>query len=164
MNFHDYLWLYNTFHMINLLVLINYKIYPLPFPIPSELLTKVTSPTNSITGGPVISSTYPSLISFSSFTFPGIPYRIFLRWLPCHFYLVVIEQQLWIRAAMQVVKEHSHDNSRGIVTQYLITFDPTGNNSPVQSKTNGKLNAQIPLRFAKFNHHILNTFESLKYL
>ena len=39
-------------------------------------------------------SLYPSLISY--FTFPGVPYRIsllFLPWLPCHFYLVVIEQQ-----------------------------------------------------------------------
>ena len=35
-------------------------------------------------------------ISFSSFTFPGTPYRIFLLYLPslpCHFYLVVIEQR-----------------------------------------------------------------------
>ena len=34
-----------------------------------------------------------SCISFSSFTFPGALYRIFLLflpWLPCHFYLVVI--------------------------------------------------------------------------
>ena len=45
---------------------------------------------------PVLSFLYPSLISFSSTTFPGTPYRIFLRflpWLPCHFYLVVIEQK-----------------------------------------------------------------------
>ena len=44
----------------------------------------------------VLSSLNPSLISFSSFTFPGAPYQIcllFLAWLPCHFYLVVIEQQ-----------------------------------------------------------------------
>ena len=45
---------------------------------------------------PVLSSLYPFLlISFSSF-FPGAPYRIshpYLPWLPCHFYLVVIEQQ-----------------------------------------------------------------------
>ena len=37
-----------------------------------------------------------SYISFSSFTFTGTPYRIFLLflpWLPCHFYLVVIEQE-----------------------------------------------------------------------
>jgi len=37
-----------------------------------------------------------SVISFSSFTFPGALYRIFLLflpWLPCHFYFVVIEQQ-----------------------------------------------------------------------
>ena len=48
-------------------------------------LTRVTSPPSSTTGG--------SLISFPSFTFPGTPYRIFLLflpWLPCHFYLVVI--------------------------------------------------------------------------
>ena len=35
-------------------------------------------------------------ISFSSFTFPGALDRIFFRflpWLPCHFYLVVIEIQ-----------------------------------------------------------------------
>ena len=40
-----------------------------------------------------LSSLYPSLISFSSFTFPGAPYRIFLLflpWIPCHFHLVVI--------------------------------------------------------------------------
>ena len=41
---------------------------------------------------------FPShlLLDFlSSFTFPGTPYRIFLPYLPrfpCHFYLVVIEQ------------------------------------------------------------------------
>ena len=39
----------------------------------------------------------PSLMFHSlSFTFPGTPYRIFLLclpWLPCHSYLVVIEQQ-----------------------------------------------------------------------
>ena len=37
-----------------------------------------------------------SYISFSSFTFPGASYRIFLLflpWLPCHFYFVGIEQQ-----------------------------------------------------------------------
>ena len=37
-----------------------------------------------------------SYIFFSSFTFPGAPYRIFLLllpWLPCHLFLVVIEQQ-----------------------------------------------------------------------
>ena len=45
-----------------------------------------------IQADPVLSS----LISFSSLTFPGAPYRIFLlflAWLPCHFYLDVIEQQ-----------------------------------------------------------------------
>ena len=45
---------------------------------------------------PVLSSLDPYHISFSSFTFPGAPYWIFLLfipWLPCHFYLVVIEQQ-----------------------------------------------------------------------
>ena len=49
-----------------------------------------------IQGVPVLSSLYPSHISFSYFTFPGAPYRIFLLflpWIPCHFYLVVIEQQ-----------------------------------------------------------------------
>ena len=43
----------------------------------------------------VLSSLYASLISFSSFTFPGASYQIFLLflpWLPCHFYLIVIEQ------------------------------------------------------------------------
>ena len=45
---------------------------------------------------PVLSSLYPSLISFASLTFPGAPYKIlllFIPWLPCHFYPVVIEQQ-----------------------------------------------------------------------
>ena len=59
-------------------------------------LTRVTSKLNYIQAVPVLSSLYPSLISFSYFTFPGVPYRIFLLflpWLPCHFYLVVIEQQ-----------------------------------------------------------------------
>ena len=39
---------------------------------------------------------HSSLISFSSFNFADSPYRIallFLPWLPCLFYLVVIEQQ-----------------------------------------------------------------------
>ena len=56
-------------------------------------LTRVTSPPNSNTGCSRLSSLYPSLISFSSFTLPGAPYRIFLLffpWLPCHFYPVVI--------------------------------------------------------------------------
>ena len=50
---------------------------------------------------PVLSSLYPSLISFSSFTFPGAPYRIFLLflpWLPCQFYLVVIEQHQLLKS------------------------------------------------------------------
>ena len=54
---------------------------------------------------PVLSSLYPSRNSFSSFTFPGAPYRIFLPflpWLPCHFYLVVITTTN--RAAM---RDHS---------------------------------------------------------
>ena len=41
---------------------------------------------------PVLPFVYPSLISFSSFTIPGAPYRIFLPflpWLPCHFNFVV---------------------------------------------------------------------------
>ena len=45
---------------------------------------------------PVLSSMYPSLISFSSHTFPGASYRIilqFLPWLPCHFHPVVFKQQ-----------------------------------------------------------------------
>ena len=42
---------------------------------------------------PVLSSLYPSFIYFLSFTFPGAPYWIFFHFLPCHFYLVVIEQQ-----------------------------------------------------------------------
>ena len=49
-----------------------------------------------IQADPVLSSLYPSLISFSYFTFPGAPYRIFplfLPWLPCHIYLVVIEHK-----------------------------------------------------------------------
>ena len=36
---------------------------------------------------------HSSLISFSHVTFPGVSYRIFLLCLPCHFYLVDIEQQ-----------------------------------------------------------------------
>ena len=46
---------------------------------------------------PILSPLYPSLISFSSFTFPGAPYRIFLPfllWLPCYFYLIVVTEQL----------------------------------------------------------------------
>ena len=35
----------------------------------------------------------PSLLSFSSFNFPGAPYRMFFLLLPCLFYLVVIDQQ-----------------------------------------------------------------------
>ena len=41
----------------------------------------------------ILSSLYPSLISFSSFTSPRAPYRIFLLllpWLACNFHLVVI--------------------------------------------------------------------------
>ena len=44
----------------------------------------------------IFTSIYPSLISFSSFSFLSTLYRIsllFLPWLPCHFYIVVIEQQ-----------------------------------------------------------------------
>ena len=43
----------------------------------------------------IFSVSFP-YIAFSSFTFPGAPYRIFLPfppWLPGNFYLVVIEQQ-----------------------------------------------------------------------
>ena len=42
---------------------------------------------------PVLSSLNSSLISFSYFIFSSAPYRIFLLflpWLPCHFYFVVI--------------------------------------------------------------------------
>ena len=45
---------------------------------------------------PVLPSLYPSLTSFSYFTFPGPPnsiFIIFLPWLPCHFYPVVEQQQ-----------------------------------------------------------------------
>ena len=44
-----------------------------------------------------------SYISFSSFTSPGAPYRIFhlfLPRLPCHFYLVVIRQQQPVKATI----------------------------------------------------------------
>ena len=56
-------------------------------------LTRVTSPPHSSTGGPVLSSLYPSLNSFPSFIFPGASYRIFflfLSWLPSHFYCFVV--------------------------------------------------------------------------
>ena len=46
-----------------------------------------TLPPNSTPGR------FPSYLLFSSCTFPGTPYRIFLRflpWLPCHFDVVVI--------------------------------------------------------------------------
>ena len=56
-------------------------------------LTRVTSPPNSTIGGSRLIFSVPfSYISFSSFTFPGAPYRIFLPflpWLTCHFYLVI---------------------------------------------------------------------------
>ena len=48
---------------------------------------------------PILSSLCPSLISFSSFTFTGASYRIFLLflpWIPCHFYHVFIEKQQYI--------------------------------------------------------------------
>ena len=38
-----------------------------------------------------------SCISFASFTFPGVPnwiFLLFLPWLPCHSYLVIVEQKL----------------------------------------------------------------------
>ena len=61
-------------------------------------LTRVTSPPNSNTDGSRLTfSVSFSYISFSYFTFPSAPYRIlllFLPWLPCHFYLAVIEQQV----------------------------------------------------------------------
>ena len=41
---------------------------------------------------PILSPLYLSLILFSSLTFPGASYRIFLLfllWLPCHFYLAI---------------------------------------------------------------------------
>ena len=60
-------------------------------------LTRVFSPSNSTTDGSRLTFFVTfSYISFSSFTFPGTAYRIllpFLPWLPCHFYLVIIEQQ-----------------------------------------------------------------------
>ena len=43
----------------------------------------------------VLSSLDPSFL-FSFFTFPSAPYQIFilfLHWLPCHFYFIVIEQK-----------------------------------------------------------------------
>ena len=54
-------------------------------------LTRVTLPPNpTMQADPVISSLYPSVISLSSFAFPGAPYRTFLLLLPCHFHFVVI--------------------------------------------------------------------------
>ena len=38
----------------------------------------------------------PPIYFFFVFTFPGEPYRIFLPWLPCHFYRLVIEQQHYL--------------------------------------------------------------------
>jgi len=50
-----------------------------------------------VQGGSRLTFSWPfSCISFSSSTFPGVTYRIFLlllHWLPCHFSLAVIEQQ-----------------------------------------------------------------------
>ena len=69
-------------------------------------LTRVTSP--QIQAVSVLSSLYPSLIFFSSFTFAGAPYRIFLLfliWLPCHFYLIAITTTTWSRVfSLQVIK------------------------------------------------------------
>ena len=39
------------------------------------------------------SKTVPIVLAFSSFTFPGAPYRIYILFLPCHSYLVAMEQQ-----------------------------------------------------------------------
>ena len=48
---------------------------------------------------PVISSLYPFLISFSSFTFLSTPYRnflLFFPWVPYHFYLFVITTRRYV--------------------------------------------------------------------
>ena len=59
-------------------------------------LTRFTSLPKGNTGGSRLIFSVPLYyISFSSSTFPGAPYQIFLRfllWLPCHFYLVFIKQ------------------------------------------------------------------------
>ena len=58
-------------------------------------LPRVTSPPNSTSRRFTFNWPF-SYISFSSFTFPGAPYRIFIPHLPrfpCHFYLVIEQQQ-----------------------------------------------------------------------
>ena len=58
---------------------------------------------------PILSLLYPSVISFSSFTFPGAPYQIFLLfhpWLPCHFYLVVITSTTFFNALISLADRY----------------------------------------------------------
>ena len=63
-----------------------------------KMITSLGSPhfQTQLQAVPVLSSLYSSLISFSSFTFPSAPYRIFflfLPLLPCHFILLSSQQQ-----------------------------------------------------------------------
>ena len=81
---------------------------PLPEWVHNEVIFPITSLQTQIQVVPVLSSLYPYLISFSSFTFLGTPYRIFplfLLCLACHFYFVVIEQQQQLCPRVEVEVE-----------------------------------------------------------
>ena len=88
-------------------------------------LTRITSPPISTTGGfRVIFSVLFSSISFSSFTFTGAPYRIFLLflpWLPSHFYPVIIEQKQHVycvsKRGMQLLATFIRNQGRVLLMQ-----------------------------------------------
>ena len=86
-------------------------------------LTRVTSPPISTTGDFRLIFSVPfSYIFFSSFTFTGAPYRIFLLflpWFPCHSYLVVIKQQ------QQTTCTKMYQNKEVPVSNLQIEFKKT---------------------------------------
>ena len=70
-----------------------------------------------------------SYIFFSSFTFPGTPYRIFLLFLPwffCHFYLVVIEQQQQLMWLVHTKKSCLIKAKSNYIYHFLIDLKPNG--------------------------------------
>ena len=65
-----------------------------------------------------------SYISFPYFTFSGVPYRIFLLFLPCHFNIVVIEQQLIYSLFTNIRMWHRQCNNVIALSYTLPDFSP----------------------------------------
>jgi len=129
-------------------------------------LTRVASPPNSTIGGSCLSSLYPSIICFSSFTFPGAPYQIslpLLSWLSFHFILPSSQQQ---QSWHQTEKKNiSTDDFCSIALYYVYGWHPI---NCVKYTSHRHINVCCRVFFFlhkyiinRFIMHMFNTFSCL---